>query len=158
LKGKQPKWLVEVIAGRIEEERRVVLPKAHRDLLGESFYITALPGWNFVGLFPEKAWAEAIRPLLGLSLADKELIRVKALVGAHSALVEATTAGRFTIPQSLRSFFRDVDVMFVGALDAVFIFNPSDWAKLAREGFRNVKGKRRTSGIASTLVRGKQRE
>ena len=157
MKGKQPRWFLEAIAGRIEEGRRVVLPKPHRDLLGKSFYITALPDWNFVGLFPEEAWAEAIRPLLGLSLADADLIRVKALIGAHSALVRATSAGRFTIPQNLRSLFRKVEVMFVGALDAVFIFNPSDWAKLEQEGFRNKRRKKRASGIASTLIRGTQR-
>ena len=112
----------------IDSKGRMSFPQCFRDVIGDKFKITKGVGSRLVARSIEN-WNQLVRRIYALPEGkNKEILNQRFVKCA--ATVETDKLGRILIPQALREHAKLVkDIYVVGAMDAVEIWDKSEYIK-----------------------------
>ena len=112
----------------VDAKGRIIIPSKFREDLGEEFVITqGLDGCLFA--YPNSEWQTFIEKLKTLP-GTKEARQLQRYFMAGAAECQADKQGRILIPIRLReSAGLDKDIVFVGVLNKIEIWNKERWDK-----------------------------
>jgi len=111
----------------IDAKGRLIIPAKFRDALGENFVITkGMDSCLFV--YPPDEWKVLEEKIKTLPLTNKSARDFKRFMLGSAAEGGLDKQGRVLIPPSLREFASlDKDVVLVGVLDKVEIWDKAKW-------------------------------
>jgi MraZ protein len=118
---------------RLDEKGRLALPAKYRADLAEGVVVTK--GQEAcVYVFTRQDFAERAQALRTAPLSSKSVRTFSRMYGAEAHDDVPDKQGRVTIPAELRDWAGlDRDVLVVGAISRLEIWNPQHWADFMRE-------------------------
>ena len=121
-------WLTGEYRHSIDAKGRLIVPARLREGLGDDVVLTA---WleDCIWMWSAQRFEEkGARPLSAERSGNKRKRAIARLIGSQAHSDRIDTQGRITVPQPLReSVGIQRDVMVVGALDHVEIWDPDKW-------------------------------
>jgi MraZ protein len=117
----------------VDDKGRVIIPPAFRDFVDDGMVITrGMEGCLF--LFPLTAWERIEKSLTSLPLTDPDSQKFIRFFYSGAAKLKADSAGRITIPPTLRQFaVIDGNVVVAGAPNRLEIWNEERWRQALSE-------------------------
>jgi MraZ protein len=116
----------------LDDKGRVVLPATFRGHLADRGFVSQFD--NCLGLWTEEGFAQVAERLtekIREGLAPQNAMRA---FSANAAEVKPDSQGRILLPQRLREFAGlDRDVVVIGAIDRVEIWDSSLWAEVSAQ-------------------------
>lgn len=111
----------------VDEKGRVIVPPAFRDFVEDGMVVTrGMEGCLYV--FPLSAWQRIESRLTELPLTDPEARNFVRFFYSGAAKARLDSAGRITVPATLRSFAEaEGNVVVAGAPNRLEIWNESRW-------------------------------
>lgn len=111
----------------VDDKGRVIVPPAFRDFLDDGMVITrGMEGCLYV--FPIAAWQRIESRLTELPLTDPDARNFIRFFYSGAAKAKLDSAGRVTLPSTLRSFAEvDGNVIVAGAPNRLEIWNEPRW-------------------------------
>lgn len=111
----------------VDDKGRVIIPPAFRDFVDGGMVITrGLDACLFV--FPMSSWERIEQYLTGLPLTDAASRKFVRFFYSGAAKAKLDSAGRVTLPQTLRTFAEaSGSVVVVGAPNRLEIWNEDRW-------------------------------
>lgn len=123
----------------IDAKGRLIIPAKFRDGLGENFVITKGMD-NCLFVYPSDEWKVLEEKIKTLPLTNKSARDFKRFMLGSAVEGVLDKQGRVLIPPSLREFATlEKDVVLVGVLDKVEIWNKAKWDASNAEVEENIE-------------------
>lgn len=123
----------------IDAKGRLIIPAKFRDALGENFVITKGMD-NCLFVYPTEEWKGLEEKLRTLPLTNKSARDFKRFMVGSATEGALDKQGRVLVPPSLREFASlDKDVVLVGVLDKVEIWDKARWDASNDEVVENIE-------------------
>jgi MraZ protein len=113
----------------VDDKGRVIVPPAFRDFVEDGMVVTrGMEGCLYV--FPLAAWQRIETRLTELPLTDPEARNFVRFFYSGAAKAKLDSAGRITLPSTLRSFAEvESNVVVAGAPNRLEIWNEDRWLR-----------------------------
>jgi len=152
VKHGEPGKLIGEYVGKVVSGHRVAFPAPLRKILGTSFIVTK--GYEGCLLVvPSNSWEKLVQPMDSRSFLDRNARdSLRFLVGSAFE-VTGDSQGRVVLPETLRKYAdmvfnekRDTEVVFVGLISWIEVWEKSRWTERAAFLEENA------DGIAQELI------
>lgn len=132
----------------IDAKGRLIVPARLREGLGDAFIVTKGLDGNCLSAYPMEEWKILENKLRSLPLNNPDARRLTRYLTAGAALCELDKQGRILLPAVLREFAQlEKEVVLVGDMDRVEIWNKTNWQNNATEDIGNVLNRLGENGI-----------
>ena len=114
----------------LDPKRRVTIPSAFREQLGEVQGLYILPGVpeKCLYMYPPAAFEEKVSKMRAAAAQDRRIRRFVSNLGARSDFVTWDGQGRIRIKDELLSYAGILEqVVLVGAIEMIEVWNPKNW-------------------------------
>ena len=113
----------------MDDEHRLVIPPAFRELLAEGVYITRGFEQNLL-VMSEKVFQEKYQRVVSLNMADPSVRLLLRLILANASRLDISAAGQVFIPPELTAFAGvEKEIILVGQGDYIEAWSPASWEK-----------------------------
>lgn len=119
--------LIGEYIGKIADKNRIALPKKFRESFKGEIIITR--GYEeCLIILDEERWNKLINKIESKPFLNRSVRDTKRFIAGGASEVDLDGQGRFIIPELLKSYSQiDKDVIFVGILDWVELWNLEKW-------------------------------
>ncbi len=118
---------------KIDDKKRLTLPKAFLKSLGKEVVITRGLDKS-IFLYPKSEWEKVVEKIKDLSFTQKDARAFARFMLSGASLVQVDKSGRILIPEHLMSFARlKSKVTIAGVSDRIEIWDEKQWKRYTKQ-------------------------